>query len=384
MLWRALPLLDRYLFRELLKPFLWGMGAFSAIGVSAAVLFDLLRQVSEARLPVAIALAILALQLPYFISLSIPMAVLLTCLLTFSRLHTDRELMAMESAGMSTGRLLQASFCFSSLAFILMLGLTTAIVPASHYQAQQLLQQTVQQGNFDLQQHPIVYEDYDSHQKLRRLFYAQSSEGQTLYGLTVIDWTAPEDQQVISSESATWNPAEHTWTFKQGRIYAIPNNGANPYILEFAEQQLQLPHQSVILAEIDPNAMTFTIARQALEILRQQDAPAKLRALEIQIHRKVALPFTVLGFGLVGSVLGMSRRRLAVSNGFGLSLVLVLGQYLLIFIADAWGRLGWVSPWLGAWLPNLVISIFGVGLLVRRTSRVSLSDDRKSIKKHTA
>ncbi len=378
MLWRAIPLIDRYLFGELLKPFLWGIGAFSAIGVSAAVLFDLLRQVAEAQLPIAIALAILVLQLPYFISLSIPMAVLLTCLLTFSRLQTDRELMAMESAGTGIRRLLQASFCFSVLAFILMLSLTTTIVPASQSQAQQLLQQTVQKGNFARQEHPIVYEDYDPHQKLRRLFYAQASEGQTLYGLTVIDWTSPEGQQVISSKSATWNSEKHTWTFKKGRIYAIPNNGTNPYILEFAEQQIQLPHQPITLTEIDPNAMTFAMARQTLAIFRQQHAPAKARALETQIHRKVALPFTVFGFGLVGSVLGMSRRRLAVSSGFGLSLVLILGQYLLIFIADAWGRLGWVSPWLGAWLPNIIISVLGVSLLPRRTSRVSLSDYRNN------
>ena len=371
-LWRAIPLIDRYLLRELSLPFLWGVGAFSSIGVSAAVLFDLLRQVSEARLPIAIALSILGLQLPYFVSLSIPMAVLLTCLLTFARLHTEGELMALQAAGLKLGRLIRASLCFSLLALLLMFGLTEGLVPASQYQAQQLLMQTVQSGNFELQDRHIIYEDYGPNQELRRLFYAQEAKGQTLHGLTVIDRTAPEGQQVISADSATWNTAELIWTFKNGSIYAITNEGTDPYILEFAEQQLQLPQQPLALTdhESNPNAMTFASAQQTLIRLRQQGDLSRIRALEIQIHRKVALPFTVLVFGLVGSALGMSRRRLAVSNGFGLSLIFVLGQYMLIFMAAAWGRIGLLSPWLAAWLPNIVMGGLGLGLLLRMSRSV--------------
>lgn len=371
--------MDRYLFWQLLPPFGWGMGAFSAIGVSAAVLFDLLRQVSDARLPLAIALLILALQLPYFISLSIPMSVLLTCLLTFSRLQADGELMALQAAGLSAGRLVRTSVCFSLLASILMFVCAEGMVPASQYQAQQLLVQTVRAGNFELQNHHIVYEDYSSQQELRRLFYAQAAEGKTLWGLTVIDWTVPEGQQIMLADSATWNAANQIWTFKNGTIYSVSTHGANPYIVEFAEQQLQLPQPAVTATETEPNAttMTFAQAQQAFIQLRQQGNPLQRRALEIQIHRKVALPCTVLVFGLVGSSLGMSQRRLSASSGFGFSLIFVLVQYLLIFAADAWSRVGLLSPWWGAWLPNIIVGLLGVGLLVRLTERSSLLRQQK-------
>lgn len=369
--WQTIPLIDRYVLRELLFPFLGGIGVFSAIGLSAAVLFDLLRQMSDARLPMAIAVSILALQLPYFVSLSIPMSVLLTCLLTFSRMHTDGELMALQAAGLHLGRLMRASLCFSLLALFLMLALTESIVPASQAQAQQLLIQTAQQGNFDLRDRHILYEDVGPNQELRRLFYAQTSQGQTLHGLTVIDWTSREEQQVIVAASATWNAAERLWTFKNGTVYAVTPDGRNPYLLEFTEQQFQLPRQPLTLAEaeLNPNTMTLATAQQALAMLRQRGDLSQVRTLKIQIHRKIALPFTVLVFGWVGSSLGMSRRRLSVSNGFGLSLIFVLGQYILIFAADAWGRVGLISPWLGAWLPNMVTGMLGLSLLIRFTHR---------------
>lgn len=364
--WQRLALIDRYLFRQLLPPFLGGIGVFSSIGVSAAVLFDLLRQVSDARLPIAIALSILILQLPYFISLSIPMSVLLTCLLTCSRMHSDGELMALQAAGLNLGRVIGSCLCFSILALLLMLGLAEGIVPISQSQSQQLLIQTIQKGQFALQDRHIIYQDIGPNQNLRRLFYVQASQGQKLYGITVIDWTLPERQQVMVAQSATWNSAKNLWTFEKGSIYAVAADGTEQHIIEFTKQELILPPPlSLTEAEVNPNEMTLAMSQQLLAKLRQQRNRAQIRALEIQIHRKIALPFTVLVFGLVGSVLGMSHRRLAVSNGLGISLIWVLGQYILIFMADAWGKLGVVSPWLGAWLPNIVTGLLGLGLLFR-------------------
>ncbi|ABW29010.1 permease YjgP/YjgQ, putative [Acaryochloris marina MBIC11017] len=364
--WSRLALVDRYLFRQLLPPFLWGMVAFSSIGVSAAVLFDLLGQVSEARLPIAIALSILTLQLPYFVSLAIPMSVLLACLLTLSRLQSDGELLALQSAGLHLNRLIGSCLGFSLLACLFMFGLTESLVPVSQAHSHHLLRQTLQAGQFSLQGRHIVYPDIGPNQELRRLFYAQTGQGQTLSGITVIDWTLPNNQQVLIAQSATWNAERNIWIFKDGSIYAIGTDGAEKHIIEFSKQELQLPPQlSLTDSDINPNGVTLAQSQQLLTKLRQTGRPTQIRALAIQIHRKIALPFTVIIFGLVGSTLGISQRRLAVSNGFGISLILVLGQYILIFIADAWGQLGIISPWFGAWTPNLVTGLIGVSLLLR-------------------
>lgn len=361
-----MALVDRYLFRQLLPPFLWGMVAFSSIGVSAAVLFDLLRQVSEAQLPIAIALSILALQLPYFISLAIPMSVLLACLLTLSRLKSDGELLALQSIGVDLNRLIGSCLGFSLMACLLMLGLTEGLVPMSQTHSHHLLRQTLQAGQFSLQAQHIIYQDISPNQKLRRLIYAQTGQGQTLSGITVIDRTLPNNPQVLVAQSATWNAEQNIWTFEDGSIYALGTDGAEKHIIEFAKQELQLPSQlSFTDHDINPNRVTLAQSQQLLAKLRQTGNPTQIRALAIQIHRKIALPFTVVVFGLIGSTLGINQRRLAVSNGFGMSLLLVLGQYILIFIADAWGQLGIISPWLGAWAPNLVTGLIGVGLLLR-------------------
>ncbi|NBD32158.1 MAG: permease, partial [Cyanobacteria bacterium] len=60
----TIPVLDRYLSRELILPFLFGVGAFASIGLSVGTVFELVRQVAESGLSIAIALRVFLLRMP--------------------------------------------------------------------------------------------------------------------------------------------------------------------------------------------------------------------------------------------------------------------------------------------------------------------------------
>ena len=93
--------MDRYIASELLGPFLFGVGAFSSVGVAVGILFDLVRKIVETGLPIAIASQVFLLNLPAFIVLAFPMSTLLSALMTYSRLSSDSELIALRSSGVS-------------------------------------------------------------------------------------------------------------------------------------------------------------------------------------------------------------------------------------------------------------------------------------------
>ena len=78
-----IPLLDRWLFLELLTPLLFSIASFTVFSLSLGVVFDLVRKIVEIGLPVSVAINILILKLPSFIVISFPMATLLTTLLTY-------------------------------------------------------------------------------------------------------------------------------------------------------------------------------------------------------------------------------------------------------------------------------------------------------------
>ena len=85
--WLIIPLLDRWLFLELLTPLLFSIASFTVFSLSLGVVFDLIRKIVEIGLRIPIAINILILKLPSFIVISFPMATLLTTLLTYGSLN---------------------------------------------------------------------------------------------------------------------------------------------------------------------------------------------------------------------------------------------------------------------------------------------------------
>ncbi|HAG81167.1 MAG TPA: permease, partial [Cyanobacteria bacterium UBA12227] len=105
--------MDRYLTSELIPPFLFGMGLFSSLGVTIGKGFYIMREAVDEGLPLSIALKVLALSFPFFIAWAFPASVLLATLLTYSRLTSDSELIALRSCGVSIYRLVLPTIILS-------------------------------------------------------------------------------------------------------------------------------------------------------------------------------------------------------------------------------------------------------------------------------
>lgn len=76
---RQIPLIDRWLLREIVPPLLFAVALFTVLGLSIGVMFELARQMVDG-MPALIALQLLVLNTPRFLVLSLPMATLLATL----------------------------------------------------------------------------------------------------------------------------------------------------------------------------------------------------------------------------------------------------------------------------------------------------------------
>jgi lipopolysaccharide export system permease protein len=111
-------LLSRYLLRELAAPFLFALGALTSM--------LLLNQIAK-RFPDLVGKGltgeiiseVLLLSLPFIIALTLPMAVLVAVLYSFSHLAADNELTAMRASGISVAQMLRPVF-FAGVAIALL------------------------------------------------------------------------------------------------------------------------------------------------------------------------------------------------------------------------------------------------------------------------
>ena len=104
-------IIDRYLFKELFPPFLINLGFFTFVFLMAEMLkiTDLIVNYSVGLLVI---LQILLYSIPYFLMYVTPMSTMMAVLLTFLRVSSDNEIIALKTGGVSLYRLLPPVFLF--------------------------------------------------------------------------------------------------------------------------------------------------------------------------------------------------------------------------------------------------------------------------------
>jgi lipopolysaccharide export system permease protein len=369
--------MDRYIALELVPPFLFGVGAFSSLGVSIAALFDLIRRVTESGLPISVAIQVLLLKFPEYIAYGFPMSILLATLMTYSRLASDSELVALKACGVSVFRMVAPALLVSLLVTALTFAFNELIVPSTNYQATQTLAAALDEEDPAFQERNILYQEFrqvkdqkgDEQDVLSRLFYAKQFDGNQMQGLTILDFSQENLDQIVSAKSAEWNPGEKAWDFYDGTIYVVSADGAFRNIVKFDNQQLKLPRGPLDLASQprDYNEMNIAQSYEYLDLLQQSGDEDKIQKLKVRIQQKYALPFICVAFGLVGAALGARLNRGGRSTSFAISLVIIFSYYLLAVICGSIAQLGIITPFLGAWLPNLFGLSAAVILLARST-----------------
>ena len=380
--WYSIPLIDRWLLGQIIPPMLFAISAFTVISLSVGVMFDLIRKVVEYGLPLFLALKVLFFSLPSFLVLSFPMAVLLSTLLAYGKLSSNSELLALKSLGIKTSRIISPAIALS----ILMTGLTfyfnDNLVPTSNKLAETTLRAGIGSSfREEKARENIMFSRYgsrisastkkpsQSNSKLTHIFYAQWYVNKIMKNVTVLDFSRDDFQKILKANSARFDKKNSSWIFSEGSIVSIDPNGQTTNI-QFKEYIYPFIEGPLELAEVpkDANDMTLKEALKAEMIYKNTGNLKEIRRIQVRIQEKFTLPCACLVFGLIGSSLGSkSNLRSSKSQGFGLSVVLILIYYVMSFVFSSFGVKGLLAPILAAWLPVL-ISLGGGVYFLRKSS----------------
>lgn len=374
--WFKLSIIDVYLIRELSTPFLFSVGMFSSLGVAIATLSDLTNKIIESDLPILSAIEVFLLKIPEYIAYALPISVLLTTLLTYSRLNKDSELVALQGVGISTFRLITPALILSLLITGITFLFNELIVPNANYKATTILVEKIDEPRQFLLRNDIFYPEYiqfkgengEKNKHLKTLFYAQKFNGKEMEYLTILDTKKEGLNQVIVSEKASWNPQEQVWDLFNGVIYNVAGDPLTTESHYFQKKQIYFPKTPLELAtkSRDPYEMNIAQSQEYIKLLRLLGDEKTILMFQVRTAQKVSFPFVCLIFGLVGSTLGCQAHNNSKATSFGLSVLIVFGYYLISFIIGGFGLIGIISPVMAAWIPNLCGLAIGSFLLFLR------------------
>ena len=378
---RTIPLIDKWLIAQLVPPLIFSISAFTVVSLSIGVMFDLIRKIVEFGFPFSLALKILILKLPGFLVISFPMSVLLSTLLTYGKLSSNSELLALRSLGIKTSRFIVPALIVS----IIMTGLTfffnNSLVPYSNKLAEISIRDGLGKSTIIETGNDVFFPGYGSlidpktnkpsekNTYLTQIFFSRVVKNKIMKNVTLLDFSRIGSKQVLSAESASFDKDNSRWIFQNGKIVYFSAD-AQTSIVNFSTYFYPLGDGPLKVSEIqkDANDMTVAEAIAAKNIYENSGNIKEARKMKVRIQEKFTLPCACLVFGLIGSSLGSkSNLRSSRSQGFGLSVILILIYYIMSFLFSSLGVKGLLTPIFAAWLP-VFISLGGGIYLLRRSS----------------
>lgn len=364
------PILYRYISKEVAVPFLIALGVFTAL-LFLAKSMKLLELVVSRDISIFSILKIFALIIPQFLELAFPMAFLLGLILAFGRLSGDSELIVMRASGINLRQVIRPVVACALIVFVFSLTISLSVRPWANTELGRTLFQLAKQR---LSSGLVagVFNDLGA----MTIYAGKVDEGGgRLTDVLIADRRDVKQQrvfiakygQIFSNEaSRTLNLKLYNGSIHEGRQkdYNITSFDSNSVTISEAE----LLNEEGSRDDRKANEMSFPELRKSIKKLRQEKGGQPDKRLDrmlgrqlVEMHRRFALPFSCLAVGLIGVVLGIQPSRGGKSWGLALNLtvgILVITlYYFAMAFSTAMAEQLVLPAWFIMWVPNLIFAV---------------------------
>ena len=361
-------ILDKYILKQVIEMFLMGVFVFTTIIFASDTFITLIKQIAKFGIPFKVAFIIILLNLPAVIVMTIPMGVLLSTVMTLNRLSLSSEVTVMRACGIGLNRIAKPIFIFAIVMALSSFFINETVVPVMTKQAKDLALWALGQKNIPDGKENFVFKELNEGGTLKRLFYVGYCNKKTLHNVTVLDNSKDGTIQVLQAKEGKTSPKG--WEYEKGAAYTIANDGQvlNTTLFDTSVVKFGLD----LSKEMNKNLakeMNFT---KLMKYLTKNDISDKeRRAYTIELFDKIALPLTTLVFVLLGVPLAITPPRVRYNRGFLFSILIIFAYYLVRALSISFGEAGSLLPFLAAWLPNIILTIWGTWLYYKKVYTIT-------------
>ena len=354
-------LLDSYLTRELIYPFLFGIAAFTSIIAGSSVLFPLISKAVKYGFSAFDTMQMFIYKLPSIISLTLPMAILLATILVIGRLSASLEILALRSAGVHIFRILIPVLSIGLIVSLVNIIFNEIVVPRGNYHAE-LLKESLKKTSLSLKEGVNVTQYTEDGLPLRIINVREINE-QVLTDITIAEYDDGRLSRVIRSESGSWDPIGG-WVFYNGLMHVFLKQSSDDLmVINFEKEVINLNLNPFDYATREKSVDEMSAKELKQYIEKQRLLGKNVSEFMVHYYVKFALPFACLIFTIIGAAVSIQPHRRSSAVGMGLSIIIILVYYLLYSFSLTLGIYEIIPSMLGAWLPNIIVGVVGVYLL---------------------
>lgn len=424
-----MKILYRYIFREHVGPFFFGLSVIMFILVMDFIL-EVLNMIIGKGLNAFIILQVFVLNLAWMLALAVPMAVLVATLMAFGRLSQDNEITALKASGVSIYRLVLPALVASVAIAVGMAFFNDRVLPELNHHARLLMTDIHQKRpTWNLKENVFI-DDIPGYNILIKKIDPQSSD---VRGVTIYDLKRRRMPRTIIAEKGRveFTPDGNTLIFRlfNGEIHEIDEKEPQRYRRITFDKQTIYIHDigsRLIRSQSDYRTDREKTVAQMMEDVRKSEAAVagatqKIRqvatsawekvtqneqsedtlsgetivldrlikenriflneilaakqdvknkrrfinSLMVEVHKKFALAAACIAFVLLGAPLGVMAKKGGMAVGLGLSLGFFVLYWAFLIGGEELADRQLIPAFWAMWSANILIGGAGLYILVK-------------------
>jgi len=320
---------------------------------------------------------------------TIPLALLVSSILVFSRLSADSEIAAMRACGVNLLTVMRWPLLFALGCTLLGLFVNNEVVPRGHQVRRDLTRGLSLGAGLELLEPGRMIDEFP---KVKIFF--DEKEGNTLRGLVVRDYSNPRmplgKTYMASSATVASEGRDLVFSFRDlrvdpvdegiptvGMVGNLPSYRVKNALKEakYSRKDKDLTHAE-IAAKIDERLEAVRTLREEARKIPREDkerraeadklvkkARASLSDVRTEYQKRLVFAFAAVCFVLIGVPLGIRAQRRESTIGMAISLVTALGYYLVVILMMSLSKRHGVHPECLIWLPVAVCAALSAYLI---------------------
>jgi LPS export ABC transporter permease LptG/LPS export ABC transporter permease LptF len=342
-------LIDRYISRAYLR--IAGLSFVALLGLFYISTFiDRSDKIFKGDTTFGTVLTLIVYLTPQFVYFIIPIAALISVLVTFGMLSRTSELTVLKACGVSLYRsslsVVLLSLVFSTVIF----GLEQRLLARANRQAE-IVDAKIKNRN------PRVFTATNRRWVIGReggiYHYAVfDPERRNLSGLTIY---RPSDQWALTTAIHTERASYQGERWQAVNASVVDYRVSPPARTTFATYPLPSLEPPDYFESEQPVAEMMTVGELRRYLDELSASGLNVTPLAVELQHKLAFPFVTLVMTLLAVPFGVTTGRRGALYGIGLAIVIALSYWIAMSLFVALGRGGLLVPWLAAWAPNIIV-----------------------------
>jgi LPS export ABC transporter permease LptG len=363
-------LLDRYIIRNFLQPYIYCILGFLSIWL----IFDISDNSStifDQRAPLGLVVHFYWTQIPQVLVILLPVSLLLALLFALGRMSRANEIVSMLTAGVSVPRLILPLLAIGLLTTGATFALNYSLAAHAEVARKNFLDRVMRGGPREVTISAQVFRNRTDN---RTWYIARFKPGTNEFsGVQIVQQDAAGNiTRNYIATTAFYEPATESWRLEGVKIVDYDRTGNITKERIFRTFPLagwsETPYR-LSSANVRPEFLGIPELRQYLHF--NSDFPQTLLApFRTQLQYRWALPWTCFVVAIMAAPLGIGFSRRGILASVALAIGLVFAMNFLTHLFLALGEGDRMSPVAAAWTPNLIFLAVGLYLLrLRATNR---------------